>query len=226
MAQKPIPRGQIMVGVMLVAVLAASWRTVSLEGKRRHLGLAYEQAQQELSHLQRERALLTHELSQLHEDRVDQHEERVVLERELSGVRQRAGTVVEQVRTLRQELSRLQQRVDITIGELASARHDQETLRDENASLATQLELVTAEKQQLEAKLSSIQELKHAYRQVKQKIRARRIAAWRTRKEAQKSQDQRWSTEGNRGYIVRDGVLTVGIGTKLHVRVLEPQAAP
>ncbi len=203
MARKPIPRGRIIVGALLVALAVASWRTFSLEGEKHRLEGSYERARAQLVRL------------------LDEHG---LLEEELTGAVDEAGIVGAEVQTLRREMARLQKRLDETMVDLTALQAEREALVQENITLAEELEIVTSEKQQLEAKFSSIKELRLALRSVKRKMRDRRWAAWRARVAAQKTKDERLLAEGNRGFIVRDGQATLGVGTKLHVRVLEPQS--
>ncbi len=203
MARKPIQRGRIIVGALLVALAVSSWRTFSLEGEKRRLEGSYERARAQLVRL------------------LDEHG---LLEEELTGAVDEAGITGVEVQTLRREMARLQKRLDETMVGLTALQIEREALVQENMSLAEELEIVTSEKQQLEAKFSSIKELRLALRSVKRKMRDRRWAAWRARVAAQRTKDERLLAEGNRGFIVRDGQATLGVGTKLHVRVLEPQS--
>lgn len=196
-------RGRLLLAVLLLALVVSSWRTLSLEGQKREVASEYQQARQELGQLVKEHGLL---------------------EKELEGVRGQAATATEDVQALRKELARLQQNLDETATELASTQHEREALQQENATLAAQFEAVTEEKQQLEAKLSSMKELRLAIRAVREKMAERRWAAWHARIAAQKAEDDRWLAEGNRGYIVRNGVPTLGVATRLQVRVLDPQS--
>ena len=83
-------KGRLIVGVLLVALIASSWRMFTLEGQNRRIDQAYDRAQQELNYLLKEHGLL---------------------ETELEGVVGDAVTSVSEVGTLRGELTRLQQKV-------------------------------------------------------------------------------------------------------------------
>ena len=79
------------------------------------------------------------------------------------------------------------------------------------------------EKQQLEAKLSSLKDLKLAIKDVKQKVWSERWAAWRARAQAQQVADEERLAAGNHGFVVREGASTLVAPSRLQVRVLEPE---
>ena len=82
-----------------------------------------------------------------------------------------------------------------------------------------------AEKQRLEAKLSSIKELKLAIHDLRYKMWNDRWAAWRAQVQNQRAEDEEALARGNRGYLLRDGVSTLAReNLRLRVHVLEPQA--
>ena len=195
-------RGRYILIVLGVLLLASLWRTGSTERQKRRLADAYRQAQQQLQQLEAERAHLNGELVQAHQT-----------------IEEQAGNVS----GLQQELKSLQERLDETTTGLASLQHEHEALRERNDSLTEQLSAVTDENQQLEAKLSSLKELKLAIRDVKHKMWNERWAAWRARIEALKAADQEQLAMGNHGYVVRNGISTLGSSEKLQVHVLQPQ---
>lgn len=207
MARQVRSRVHVIIAVLLVALVALSWRMFSLEGQTRHLDQAYERARQELDRLQAEHGLL---------------------EDELLGARGHASTVEAAVESLRQELTRLQQRLGETTEELTGLRRAHDALQRDNTSLVEQLARVTEERQQLQAKFSSIKELQLALLSLKRKMREERWAAWRARwaarREARQAEDAQGLAQGNRGYVVRDGQPTLDIGTRLQVRVHEPSS--
>ena len=196
-------RARLLFGLLLIGLAAASWRAIALEGQKRQIADEYRKARQELGQLVQEQGLL---------------------KQELEGVRGQAASATEEVQALRTELARLQQNLDDTSAQLASAQQERQTLQQENTTLASQLDAVTEEKQQLEARLSNIKELRLAIRTVRDKMAERRWAAWQAHIAAQRTEDERLLAEGNRGYIVRDGVTTLGVATHLQVRVLDPQS--
>ena len=187
---------------LAVLLIASLWRTVWVEREKRRVAASYEAAQQTLAQLQEERAQLMLELQQAQ------------------------GTIEGQsgdLGQLHEQLEGLQGRLEDTVAELASLQRAHEQLRTQHTSLTAQLDSVTTEKRQLEARLSSIKELKLAIRDVKHKMWGERWVTWRARAEALKRADQERLAKGNRGYLVRDGVPTQELGTKLQVRVLEPE---
>ena len=191
----------ILVGVA-VLLLASLWRTGYTERERHRLAEAYRQAQQQLQQAEAERAHLNGELVQAHQT-----------------IEEQAGNV----NGLQQELKSLQDRLDKTTTDLTSLQREHEELHQRNDSLTDQLGAVTAEKQEMEAKLSSLKELRLAIRDVKRKMWNERWAAWRARIEALKAADQEQLALGNHGYVVHNGVTTLGSSEKLQVHVLQPQ---
>lgn len=186
-------------GLLLVVSL---WRAVSAERQRLRLAQAYAQAK--------------HILTQL-------EEEHAALQRELVEARQTIEGQAGDLKHAQQDLEEAQQRLSQTKANLASLQREHDQVQQQNHSLLTQLSSLMAEQQQLEAKLSSIRELRLAIRQVADRLRHERMAAWRARVKALRQEDQERLTSGNRGYLVRDGRSTLQSPTKLQVRVLEPQ---
>jgi chromosome segregation ATPase len=196
-------RQRVVLVIVAVIVIASLWRTLSLEAEKRRIATAYDQARQTLSQLQAEREQLSAELGSAQE----------TIEGQTTDL---AG--------LQSELQRVKDELDQSVAELSSLQQSHEQLRQRDASLSSQLGSLMAEKAQLEAKLSSITELRLAIREVTRQIWNERWAAWRARAQALKEEDQRRLAAGNRGYLVREGLPTLGASRRLHVNVLEPQS--
>ena len=197
-----LSRGRYVLLVLAALLLASLWRTASTERQKRRVADAYRQAQQQLQQLEAERTHLNGELVQAHQT-----------------IEEQAGNVS----GLQQELKGLQDRLDRTTTDLASLQREHGELHQRNDSLTEQLSAVTAERQQLETKLSSLKELRLAIHDVKRKMWNERWAAWRARIEALRAADQEQLALGNHGYVVRNGVTTLGSSEKLQVHVLQPQ---
>lgn len=183
-------------------VIVSLWRAVSAERQRVRLAEAYAKAQ--------------HLLTQL-------KEEHGAIQRELVEARQTIEGQASDLQDAQQDLAEAQQRLSHTQRELASLQLEHDQAQQQNASLLARLSSLTVEQQRLEARLSSIRELKVAIRQVKDRLRRERMAAWRARVDTIRQADQQRLTAGNHGYLVRDGRSTLQSPTKLQVRVLEPQ---
>lgn len=197
-------RARYVLLALLVVAIASLWRTVTVEREKQQLTAAYEDAKQAIDQLGGERSQLNDELQTAR------------------------GTIQGQdidISGLQKELTRVHAELNDAGVELASIRREHEQLRERNASLASQMTSIEQEKQQLEAKLSSITELKLAIRDVKRRMGEERWAAWRSRIEAQRAEDRRLLAEGNRGFVLRDGMPLLGAGRRMHVHVLEPQAS-
>lgn len=199
-----LQQNRIVLILVAVIVVASLWRALSLEGQKRRLSASYNQAQQSLTEMQMERAQLSAEL-----DSAKQMIEGQATD--LSG--------------LQGELARVKDELDQGLSELTALQQQHEELRAHDSSLVTQLSSVMTEKAQLEAKLSSLKELRLAIREVKREIWSDRWAAWRARARAQQEEDQRELAAGNRGFLVHEGLPTLGSSRRLHVNVLEPQSA-
>ena len=199
-----LERNRVVLIIVAIVVVASLWRTLSLEGQKRRLSTSYEQAKQSLTDLQMERAQLS---------------------AELESAKQTIEGQTENLSGLQGELARVKDQLDQNISDLTALQQQHEELRSHDASLATQLSSVITEKAQLEAKLSSLKELRLAIHEVKRQIWSDRWAAWRARAQVQREEDQRALVAGNRGFLVRDGLLTLGSNRRLHVNVLEPQSA-
>ena len=95
-------------------------------------------------------------------------------------------------------------------------------MHGQNTQLTAQLAAAKAEKAALEAKLSSIKELKLAIRDVRRKLWNERWADYRALAQARREQDQEQLASGNRGFVVKQGRSTLGSSPRLQVHVLEP----
>ena len=198
-------RGRWILVVLAVVAIGSLWRTVKVEQDKHDISAAYEQAQELAAQLSAERNHLSQELSTSQQTVEGQATEMDHMKQELSGV---------------------QERLDQTVQQLASMQRQHEALREQQTSLTNQLSSATQEKEALAAKLSSLKELRVAIRDVKQRLRDDRWAAWRAHVESFQRADQAALASGNRGFIVRNGASTLGAkpGTpRMNVHVLEPQ---
>ena len=195
-------RQLVLLGLMVVAV-ASFLRAASVERERHQLITNYEEAKQSLQQSEAER----------------QH-----LNTELAGARQTIEGQAGDLQNVQGSLNEVQEQLDRTLNEMASLKKQHEETRQQNASLTLRMDQLKVEKQQLEAKLSSLKELKLAIRELKSKEHQQRWVAWRKRIDEHKKADQEKLASGNQGYVIRKGVSTVGTATRMHVHVLDPQA--
>lgn len=167
---------------------------------------------------------LVHRYQEAHALAQQLQQERDHLSGELVNTRQvvegQAGTI----NSLQQELGELNGRLQETVAGLKVLQQERDTFQAQNQTLTAQLEATAAAKQELEARLASLKELKLAIRDVKRKLGEQRWAAWRARTRAQQAADLERLASGNRGYVMRQGIPTLGTGIRLHVHVLEPQS--
>ena len=194
---------RVFVVSLALLALISLWRAIVAERERVQLVTLQQQTQQLVTQLEGERAQLT---------------------KELFTTKQTIQSQTDDLAGYRHELELAQQRLQRAAKELASMRQEEEMLVAHNAALTNEVSDVTAQKQLLEAKLSSLDGLREAIRDVKHKIWEQRWAAWRQRIEAAREEDQQRLASGNQGYVVREGTSTLAASPRLHVHVLEPQA--
>ena len=191
-----------LIGLTIVAV-GSLWRAGTSERAKQQATSAFDESQALVRQLQ---------------------EERTQLDGELTDVRQVVNTQSGEIKGLRQEVADMRRRMEGTATELAALKQEHKTMREREAQLEKELSATVAEKQELEAKLSSLKELRLAIKDVKRKMKSERQAAWRSRVQALRQADQELLASGNRGFIVRDGLPTLGSNVRLHVHVLEPES--
>ena len=194
-------RGRVILAIALVLLGLSVWRTMSLQSAHQKLSTSYEEARQALMSLQSERARLSQELAQAKQTVSEKTED-------LSGLEQELGTVKAQL--------------DQTLTELTGLQQEHARLQQTASTMQSRLEATETAKRQLEAKLSDIKQLKLAMRDVRRKIWSERWASWRSRALVSRSADRELAA-GNRGYVVRQGVSTLGTKTQLRVQVLDVQ---
>lgn len=185
---------------LLVGALGiSSVLAVRGELNRRRVAGAYQQTKTALSQMEQER------------DRLNQ---------ELAGARHTLDDQASQMESLQTQLTQAER-------DVSRLQLEQAHLQQANTSLTEQVATTTQANAALEAKLSSIQELKAAIRELGHKrwqaFWHGRWDSWIARAQAQRALDQQKLTRGNRGLLVRNGVSTLGSRKTLQVRVLDPQ---
>ena len=197
------PRSRVIIVGAAILLIGSCWRAAVSERKRHRLNALAQQ-------LKTERASLRDELKTARETIEGQTDQLSGLERELTDA---------------------QQRLSQTRGELASLRQAYEQARQRNETLAGQLGTTLLQRQQLEAKLSSLSELRLAIREIKRTLWQQRVAAWQRCLHARQRPLASWRegdrdqlVAGNRGYVMRNGLSTLGAAPRMHVHVLEPQS--
>ena len=198
--------GRIVVVAALLGIGLSWFLTLKIQRDKSRLAAAYETAKVAVTGLEQERVRLSQELEQAQNEVSGQTTELTALRGELDNLHA-------QLRDTEQEIGRL---------------HAEQTMvLQGHASMAQQFGVLTEENQRLQQKLSSIKELNVAIRTVKHKLREERWAAWLAKVEARRAEDAKRLANGNRGYVIRNGTSTLASsstrGTKLQVRVLDPQ---
>ena len=193
----------LLLGLTGVAVIS-TWRMIATEAQRAHLAHTNTQLSQTVQQLQTEQSQLTQELGE---------------------ARSTLDTQTGEVARLRQEWQTAQEDLTRTVTELASLKRDVHSIQTQNTQLNDQVSSAMMENQQWQVKFSSVHELKLAIRDVRRKIWHQRWAAWRAHLDAYRHVDEDQLALGNQGYVIRDGLPTLGGGSpRMHVHVLEPQA--
>lgn len=145
------------------------------------------------------------------------------LSQEVVQTRQTIDTQTGELAAFEHELVRIQSLLKVADQEIFRLQQEQAALKDENQTLNERLAAAAAKQQALQARLASLKELRIAIREVKARLRRERWESWLARVQAQRAEDQQRLAKGNRGFVVRNGVPTIGSPTRLQVRVLEPQ---
>lgn len=182
--------------LLAIGMLVTGGLAVKVELDKRRLVADYRQTQESLLQIQIERAALS---------------------QQLDDVRRTVETQTTDLSRMQQELARLQTTLQQAELELVQLRTATAQWQEANAQL-------TEEKAMLEAKLSSINTLKIAIRDLRHQMWRERWQAWVARLQQQRAASQTVLAQGNRGFVVRNGVSTLGAVTKLQVRVLDPEA--
>lgn len=196
------PRTRFLLAGLVMLTVASLWRAGAAERERLRMSKAHAQAQHMVNELRQEHLRLSDELV---------------------AARQTIAQQTGDITGLRQEVDMAQARLNRAVAEVASLQRDVEQAREDNESLAGQLSVTMTQRQQLEAKLSSIKGLRLAIRELKNHLRRERWASWRHRLQAFRNVDEDRLASGNRGYVVREGTSTLGVSPRMQVHVLEPQ---
>lgn len=195
-------RGRMVLAVLAILLAASMWRQTSVETDRIRLTKAYDEAAALVEELQAERKGLSSALRGSRRATKGQ-------EMDLDG--------------LQRELESVEVRLDEAMAEINRLRRAHEQMQKRNASLSAELDSVIDERSHLQAKLSSIKELKLAIKAVRRKIWSNRWARWRARRDQQREIDAQELAAGNHGLVVQQGYSTLGENPRLHVHVMEPE---
>ena len=188
--------------VVLTGILALGIVAVKGEMDRRKLSMGYAEAQSTIRQL---------EGDWIH------------LNQELSDARQSVAAQTTDLTQLHTQFGELQARLTQTETEVTGLRAEYAKLQEANSSLTGELASATQQRDALQAKLSSVRELRVALRDLKRQIWQRRWQALAERLQTNHQGADTRLAKGNRGYVVRDGVPTLGAVTRLQVRVLDPE---
>lgn len=203
MAKTNMSVGRILVIVLFVALGVSIWRNYQVGKQKKQVEANYTQATQQIAQLEGERSRLTEELVES---------------------KKTAEGQAQNIASLQQQLAKAQSELQDSASSLAALQKEHNALKSAHEATLQQLASTTAERDDLKAKFSDIKQLKLAIRDVRRKVWDQRFASWRARREAMRNADQDLLASGNRGYVVRDGAITLVSPNRLQVHVLEPQS--
>ncbi|MBP7216691.1 MAG: hypothetical protein KBA46_05330 [Candidatus Omnitrophica bacterium] len=112
---------------------------------------------------------------------------------------------LEDKQALSEELSSARGEIKQLAAELESTKKQLDEVSVRLAGLEKTNVTLLEEKQRLEAKLHSLQELKVAIRLVKKELREQKIQEYLAKRKQQEILDAQRLASGNRGYLLRDG---------------------
>jgi chromosome segregation ATPase len=118
----------------------------------------------------------------------------------------------ERLASIEEALGQAQKTIDQLRSEAGSLKEENLSLKQEKDVLIAQADVLTQEKSSLEARLSSVAELKKAIRELKRKIRQAKTEVIKKVKV-----DKNTVSEGNHGFVVKDGQSTLGAKIKIEV---------
>ncbi len=202
MAKLNLSVGRVLLIVLFIALGVSVWRNYDLSKQKKVVEGNYTQATQQVAELESERSRLTSELTEAKKTTEDQAHNIASLQKQLAQAQSELKDSISSMAALQKEHEELQQAHDSALKELASA---------------------TAERNDLRAKFSDIKQLKLAIRDVRRQVWNQRFAAWRAHREAMRHTDRDLLVSDNRGFLTRDGELTLVSPNRLQVHVLEPQ---
>ena len=149
----------------------------------------------------------------------------VRLNQELSEARQTVETQTADLSQLHTQFGEIQARLTQTEEEVSHLHAEYAKLQDTNTDLSDRLALATKERETLQAKLSSVHELRLALRDLRHTIWKQHWRAWLDHIQTQRQEAVTQLAKGNRGYVVHNGTSTfsAAASTRLQVRVLDPE---
>lgn len=183
----------ILIAFLLGIAIFTSSQYVLMIKKRHEIVNNLQQIKIQLSQLESEKETLNQKLTaQLQEQQKIKQEKQKVEE------------------TLRISQDQSQKRIEELNTALTVLREENTTLQQNWDNLTTQVEQLSKDKTILEARLGSIKELKKAIRELKKQMR-------KVKTQLPKKSENENLSEGNRGYIIKDGLPTYPQKVKIEV---------
>lgn len=123
------------------------------------------------------------------------------LNEENAGFREKLKVERERLIDLSMAFAKSHNKIERLSSEIAALKAETTALREEKDSLNTQLTLINQERETLQARLNSIAELKKAIKELKRQMHKVGV-------QIQRKADVEATTEGNRGFVIKDGKAT------------------
>jgi len=127
--------------------------------------------------------------------------------RELEETQTRLGQEQKEKQQLQGELKTTREQLQKIKAELKGTQRELKIVNTKLSGAEKNNLLLMEEKERLEARLNSLKELKKAIKEVKVEYRQQKAQQYITKKEHQKEIDAQKLTQGNRGFLIKDGQL-------------------
>ena len=129
------------------------------------------------------------------------------MEEQLTGEK---NALDQQLKETQGQLKQVTEELNLTRDKVAALQKDNADLLVMQKELQNKMEVIALEKETLQSKFNSLEELKKAIRDLKERLHQERLAKRREQKDKQLS-------EGNRGYLIYHGVSTIKSKVKIEV---------
>jgi len=193
----------ILVALLIGITIFSAFKYVSSLKERYDLISAVKQMKDEVASLEGEKQLLSQELGQEKDFKEQLNTENVVLKQSLQASEDKLLKLSSDFVLVQNELEQLS-------SQLAALKEDNFLLKEEKDNLNVQISQVTQERDNFQTRLSSIAELKKAIRDLKRQMRKVNV-------EIEEKIRYNRVTEGNRGFIIKDGKATYPARIKIEV---------
>jgi DNA repair exonuclease SbcCD ATPase subunit len=137
----------------------------------------------------------------------DMEQARKAMEEQLT---QEKNVLDQQLKEAQEQLKQVTEELSLSKDKVTTLEKANSDLLEMQKELQNKIGVIALEKETLQAKFNSLEELKKAIRDLKEKIRQEKLAK-------RKEQQDKQLTEGNRGYLIYQGVSTSRGKVKIEV---------